>query len=614
MTFSRKIEFILLVLTFVMSTFLLVGSFESRLANSNGDDHPVVWARYFTHPENWVHDSNFIGSKAFGRASLPNLLAILSTKIHESGPYILSWLYVFIQNVGIGIAFYLFARLQLESKWQAMIVAFLSFSMYPWQLNLAYYPSMMHSPYPGHLVMPFIVLAACFVFRYKMLESCLCLAVAGLIHPSQTIQFIFLILLFLGFYQKKQLNLKTLWPLVIPLITSLAVPLVLVPHFKNPLTDQELLPSALLNPHLVPWNSTTFWPWGFPSMLSAFAISALQCRPFSKQPSKLKAFWWANLTALVVLGAFHVFGAKFKILPLIIFCPFRVSVINSVLLAPIAFIYLIKKVGRNSFAENWTATSIILFLLISKSGFFWGLIFILFLGEVNWKKGGAILAQLPPLFVLLWWLLYLFAGRPLREIFGTDTSAALRLILSPGFSLTLNKIMIVLSASLILSTVSFYLRRKKQHWNCVFGLFAVLFMCFQSYLDGREAFRGELKTNWEMQRWANQSTPKESVFLFESGSWRGVSDRQVQVVGYRKNQILAYFRYREAKEAEQKLQHLYGIYGVKDYSKLPDQGFLTFSKEFKGTHLIERAEVPRRSFKVAYENPHWRIYELPSLN
>ena len=607
-------EFLFLCFVFLAATFLLVGSFESRLANSNGDDHPVVWARYFSHPENWVNDGNFVGAKAFGRASLPNLLAIISTKIHESGPYLLSWLYVLIQNVGIGIAFYLFANLQSESKWQAMIVAFLSFAMQPWQLNLAYYPSMMHSPYPGHLVMPLIVFAAYFILRNKILQSMWCLAVAGLIHPSQTIQFVFLCFLFLLFYQKKQLKLKSLWLLAIPLATSLAVPMFLVPHFENPLTDQELLPSALLNPHLVPWKSTTFWPWGFPSVVSAFVISAFECKPLSKGESKLKAFWWANFTALLTLGAVHVFGAQFKILPIILFCPFRVSVINSVVLAPIAFSYLIKKVVHKNFGIRWTACSLIMFLLVSKSGLFWGLILILMLWADDATATETKWTAAPIVSVISWWLLYLVAGRPLRGVLGPDISALVRLVLSPGFSLVLNKIIFILCVSVLLSASACFLKKNKLGSTVVFILFSILFVFGQSYLEGRTAFQGELKANWDMQRWAHQFAPKESVFLFDSGSWRGISERQVQVVGYRENQILAYFRYREAKEAEQNLKRLYSLYGVKEYKKLSDEGFLTFAKEFKSTHLIERADVPLRGFSVVYQNPYWRIYELPKIN
>lgn len=605
-------EIIFLISIFFLATILLVGSSESRLANSNGDDHPVVWARYFTHPQNWTNDSNLVGAKAFGRASLPNLLAIMSTKIHEAGPYVLSWLYVLIQNVGLGLALYFFSRSFIKDSRTAVIVSLLTFFMCPWQLNLAYYPNLMHSPYPGHLVMPFIVLAAYCIFSERFLTGALILAIGGMIHPSQTIQFVFIGALFLFLTQERKTALKRCLMFLIPMATSIAVPLFFVPKFPNPLSDQDLLPSALLNPHLVPWNSTTFWPWGFPSLVSAFFLSSLECRPFSKEPSKLKSFWWSNLIGLTVLGTLHVLGAHFRILPMVLFCPFRVSVINSVLLAPIGFYHLLKKSIQSNWTVGWTATSLLMFLLLSKSGFFWGLYLILFLFDNDrWLKKQS---RLFSFLIVGWWLLYLGVGRPVRSLFGPETSALLRLFLSPGFSLTNTKLFASIVLSLLLVLIIQRIKSRKSVLINFLVLWVGVFGLIQSYQQGQLALTGELKSVWDMQKWAKQSSPSNAVFLFEGGSWRGVSERQVQVVGYRKNQILGYFRYREAKEAENKLIKLYARYGVQDYNKLPDSGFLIFAKEFKGTHLIESAKRPTRSFKVAYENEGWRIYELPKIN
>jgi len=612
MIFREKKTEITLFLLLLISTLLLVGSSESRLANSNGDDHPVVWARYFSEPQNWLKDGNFFAAKAFGRASLPNLLAILTTKIHRVGPYVLSWVYVIIQNVGIGLAFYFLATCFTEEKWDAAIIALLSYSMNPWQQNLAYYPSMMHSPYPGHLVMPFIVLGSYFVFRDQIGKSVPFLSIAGLIHPSQTLQFVFLAILFLFFSRSKKKNLIEILYLGLPIITSLAVPFLLIPRFESPLTDNELIPSALLNPHLVPWNNTTFWPWGFPSIIATFVLSSLECLPFSKKPTKLKAFWWANLISLCLLGLLHILGAQLRVLSIIAFCPFRISVINSVLLAPVGFSYLLKKIKQKTIGSVWAASSLIMFLLISKSGFFWGLLLILFVEEALINK--AAFQKVSAVLVTIWWIIYLGAGRPLRNLIGPDLSAFLRLILSPGYSLTISKIIIILILSMFLVGVSRVFNRNRKWATTLIVLFTAVFTSIQSYQVGQEALKGILKSVWEMQKWANEVTSRDSVFLMEAGSWRGVSDRQVQVIGYRKNQILAYFRYREAKEAEEKLQGLYDQFGTKNYNELSDSAFLTFAKEFNGSHLIENSHLPKRSFKVAYENSDWRIYEIPKFN
>lgn len=230
---DSKFSKAILIIILIAVTFLLVGSFDSRLANSNGDDHPVVWARYFANPAFWEGDGAFFLAQQFGVATLPNIIAIYAVKLNTQLPILLSWIYIFIQNVGIGLAFYFLATLWVKEKWLAATVALLSYSMTPWQLNLAYYPSMIHSPYSGHLVMPFIAFAAYFLLSQRTLYVSVCLAIAGLIHPSQTLQFIFLAVVFLLISDKTSRRVIHLSSLIPPLLASLIIPFIFLP---KPLT------------------------------------------------------------------------------------------------------------------------------------------------------------------------------------------------------------------------------------------------------------------------------------------------------------------------------------------------------------------------------------------
>ncbi|MSP18900.1 MAG: hypothetical protein EXR74_04955 [Bdellovibrionales bacterium] len=215
-----------------------MGSFDSRLANSNGDDHPVVWARYFANPTFWKGDGGFFLAQQFGVATLPNIISTYSVKLNTQLPILLSWIYIIIQNVGIGLAFYFLATLWVKEKWLAASVALLSYSMTPWQLNLAYYPSMIHSPYSGHLVMPFIAFAAYFLLTERTIYVSVFLVIAGLIHPSQTLQFIFLALVFLLISDKTSRRVAHLASLIPPLLASLIIPFV---FYRSPLIHCPIL-------------------------------------------------------------------------------------------------------------------------------------------------------------------------------------------------------------------------------------------------------------------------------------------------------------------------------------------------------------------------------------
>lgn len=172
-------------------------------------------------------------AQQFGVATLPNIIAIYAVKLNTQLPILLSWIYIFIQNVGIGLAFLFFSYFVGKRKWLAATVALLSYSMTPWQLNLAYYPSMIHSPYSGHLVMPFIAFAAYFLLSQRTLYVSVCLAIAGLIHPSQTLQFIFLAVVFLLISDKTSRRVIHLSSLIPPLLASLIIPFI---FYRSPLT------------------------------------------------------------------------------------------------------------------------------------------------------------------------------------------------------------------------------------------------------------------------------------------------------------------------------------------------------------------------------------------
>jgi hypothetical protein len=605
---NSRTEKIVLGLLFLVVTLLLVGSFESRLANSNGDDHPIVWARYFSNPTFWEGDGNFVASRYFGVASLPNLLATISVQWNANFPIWLSWIYLFIQNVVLGFGFYYLAKFWVEDKRIALAIALFSYAFTPWQQNLAYYPSMIHSPYPGHLVMPFIVLASYFLMRQKLWVMSLFLAIGGLIHPSQVLQFTLIAQIFLLLRNKLKIEMGTQKYFILPVVTSLIVPFFLIPPSVNPLTDSELMASALSNPHLVPWESTTFWPFGLPSLIGIFGLSFLACRELAPKFSELKLFWWANLLSLFLLGAIHFIGVKLRILPIILLCPLRVSVINSVLLSPLGFIYLLKKANGENRWLIWISMSLLFLMLFSQSGMAWGPLLALFVFEFQIKRKSK--TDLMKVIFLAWWAAFFLFGRPLRDVLGSEISGALRFFMAPGTHLILSQIVIAFLLSLIAGLLLPKMKMNKDVFGNVWFVAALIFILIQSYRTGKETVSGELNDTFLVQTWAQKSTPEDSLFILESGSWRGVSNRKAQVVGFRENRILPYFRYREAKDFENKLSSIYQSFHTRDYNELLDSEVESLVNAFRGTHFVDKASNPKRKFPIAYENSSFRVYVL----
>ncbi|MBM4304738.1 MAG: hypothetical protein FJ116_06810 [Deltaproteobacteria bacterium] len=607
----KKDRFYLVVssIVFFAFTVLLVGSFESRLANSNGDDHPVVWARFVKDVDFWKGDGNYEVGNAFSRASLPNLLASFGSSINEQIPVWLSWVYVFFQNIGIGIGLFIFCRFFVKDSKISLLVTVLCFILEPWGLNLAYYPSMMHSPYPGHLVMPLLVSAASMVLANKLGNASLLLTLAALVHPSQTLHFIALAGFYLLLSDIKKVLKKVLF-FIPPVLSCLVIPYFLIPRPKNPLSDLELIPSALLNPHLVPWKTNIFWPWGVPTLIAIFSLSYLATQMKSENQKTIKNLWWANFLSFLCMGLLHGVGVRYKILPIILLCPLRITVINSVLLSPLIFIYLINEIRTKHFSSVFTAATLLTLLIFSKRGLFWGPVMIL--AVLQWANPKRSLARNTGICIFLWWILFLGVGRPVREIWGEEVSGFLRNFLAPGFTLTTIKI----TVCLILSGLLVLLRSFEKKWREYPIVLALILVIgggmTHSYLIGKSASEGELQAMLDLQKWANKKTPRESVFLIEGSSWRGVSERRVQVVGPRKDRVLPYLRLRSPLLFERRLNQTYERLGVTQYKDLTSENIVEMVREFKGDFFVDSAANPQKSLPLKYQNEYWRVYQVGS--
>ena len=497
----RKLRF-LAWLIFSLATLFLVGSFESRLANTIGDDHPIVLARIFNHPEAWARDFGLVTGKAFAVASLPNLLASYLERLHSSFPYALSWLYIFVQNLGLALALMVYQKNFCKAPLLGLLGACFAYFCAPWTVNLAYYPSLMHTPYPGHLVVPFLVLAAGALLqeKWKLLGFLLCLS--GLIHPSLTLQFIGLAFLYL-LWTSKTSQWRTGFFVSLPgVLASVFLPLFLVPKPENPLSSSELIPSALNNPHLVPWKNEIFWSWELPSVVAVFWLAFLGVQNLKVSFPKLVPFFWANLSGVVLAAFAHFCFVKFNFLPGILLCPLRITVLSSVLLIPIGFQYLFKNIQSQKMDAVFISVTLLFFLLFSERGLFWAPLLAL------------TFVHSPLAFraFVFWLLLFFLAGAPLRSFTNEVLGGQVRYFLAPAFYLKTPQILFGLGSAWF---IAFLMNRKKKlQWGLVvllvLGSGAGLWKVFET---GQTSRAGSSLARWQLQNWAKTHTSPSSALL-----------------------------------------------------------------------------------------------------
>lgn len=589
-----------------LTVFLQVRSYSARLAHSIGDDHPAIWAQFFERSQFDSKNPEEIFAQTIIYSSLPNLLAAFSTRIHEGLPDLLSLLFIALQTAGLIFSLYRFCRLFCVADTSAILTAVLTFWMQPWIKNLAYYPNFSFTPYPGQLVLPFLLGGITCALRSRLWMSTLLLSLGGLIHPSLTIQS----LVILAFFRIQQESigsfLKTSLVFILPFFAAIVLPLGLVPKSVNPLTSSELLPSALSNPHLVPWNNAIFWSWELPSLLAVFVLSGVAIYFFRKPQANFeRRFFRAHFLAFLFLSGFHLISVKLHFLEGILLCPLRVTALNALMLLPLGVDYLIRKMDEKSLAMQSLALTCLSLFIFSPIGLPWFQI----LGLLVLEKFRSPRAQkLVGIASILWWGLFLFSLRPMRSLGWIEAAAQLRGVLAPGLALSTTAYLTCLFLLFILA-----ISRKAPAGMRSFAwtiplIFAGIWV---SYQIGASTQTEASQALVAVQQWAHQNTSPQSIFITSTWSWKGLSHRKnIYLDEAPKGQVLPYFRNRALLEWQRPVQTIFSDFHAKNLGELSETGMLRLGEQLQADFLVLEKTKGAFSLPKCFENSHYQIFSL----
>lgn len=589
-----------------LTAFLQVRSYDTRLAHSVGDDHPAIWAQFFKNAPLNPNHPEAIFAQTIIFSSLPNLIAAFSTYLHDELPNVLSFVFIAIQTAGLIWVLYQFCTLFCASKTSAMLTGMLTFWMQPWIKNLAYYPNFSFTPYPGQLVLPFLLGGITCALRSRFWMSTLLLSLGGLIHPSLTLQ----ALVILAFFRIQEESigsfLKKSFVFIFPFSSALVLPLGLVPKSGNPLTSSELLPSALSNPHLVPWNNAIFWSWELPSLLAVFLLSGIAiCFFRTPQASFERRFFRAHFIAFVFLGSFHFISVKYHFLEGILLCPLRVTTLNALMLLPFGVDYLIRKIEEKSFAARSLALTCLSLFIFSPIGLPWFQILGLFVLE---KYRSPRTQKLMGIASILWWLLFVFSLRPMRMLGWLEAAGHLRSFLAPALSLSTSSYLICLSLLVLLAfTQKASARLRSLAWIIPI-LFAGIWVSFQMGASTQTEASQALVA---VQRWAHHNTSPQSMFITSTWSWKGLSHRKnIYLDEAPKGQVLPYFRNRALLEWQKPVQTIFSEFNAKNLGELGEAGVLRLGQHLQADFLVLEKSKGSFSLPKCFENSHYRIFSL----
>ncbi len=591
-TFQGTQRWLWLSLAFFCAfSFLRQGRLDVRIANGISDDHVVVFTNFCKAPEKWQGDVVTAVGPFFLKSSVLNKAACELERNLGVPARLFSTLLVFLQNVGLGLALLLLCRyLDPRPKFYAPL-AMATYLASPWLANLAYYPSVYYVPYPGHFVQVFLVFALVAFLKTNLKGFLAALFVAAFVHPTQTLQAI-------AFFSIAFLITRPPRARLVPYLAGIAAIAVVavVPHFfgvpADRLTNHELLPTLLINPHLVPWTMDSVWAFGVPTFIGILITSRIALNKLELPPI-FSALWWSGLIVTGLSGVTQYAGAVFGIPELLMLCPLRVTVLISTTLLPIGFLYLLRQLDAAAWPVRISAATGVLFPVFSAIGVFWGQWMVV----LRQKRALALFSA--------WWAIYWIAGRPARTLGFGDAGSFLRYLLAPaGKFETLSTVLILLGAAAAI------VPGRRFSFQFRLGVVIAIMGLILTANEGRTTLEGKLLWNYELQKWARENTPENALFVMNDRSWRGISERRVVFVNVGPININAYDRRRDQQNRNVQIREAFLRTGGVEWEKRNESQVLSLVREFGGTHVLREASSAPLNLPVVFKNEGGVIYDV----
>ena len=389
---SRLLSLLLLLFLSLM-TVLHIGDFNVRLANTHGDDNPVVYAYFLQDPARFEGDILTTYGHAVASGSLQNWLPAVLLQTLGLPPEIPAWVFFYLQNVLLGFAVLLYARRVTGRNDIAWLTVFFTYTAQPMKWNLANYGFGNRSPYAGHLALPIIIFAAAAAVEGHFLRVVGLLVLSGLIHPSLTLYMVVIVggfwLLQYAFRDWRKL-LERILLLGVVAAVCVVPAMLLQSKGADRLTPSELMVGLRLNMHAAPWTYPPVWSHTLPTFSGFMILTGLAFRHRKETAPLFTAFWLASLGACVLLALLHLAGLFWGIPQFVQAIPLRATLLLVMFSLPLVMAYLAEKLRGDWFLMRWAAAALLLLVAFFGFGVFWGPILALLFSDLSEGSLGPI--------------------------------------------------------------------------------------------------------------------------------------------------------------------------------------------------------------------------------
>ncbi|MFH1868393.1 MAG: hypothetical protein ABH843_05435 [Candidatus Omnitrophota bacterium] len=595
---------------------------------------------------------------------MQNWLPALLTKLINLPPEIPTWLFIYLQNVLLGFALFRYTRVVTGRIGVSWVTVFFALSALPWKWNLANYESVLYSPYPGQLALPFVIFSAVELIQNRFPLAVLFLILGGLIHPSLALHVVLFFMLFclLQFRFQEYRNFLKRILLLCAVVAVCVGPQLFMwskPSYKLPAAD--LMLAMRTNFHANPLIHDLFFAFRIPTFLGFVALTALAFRHHKRFTAKSLTFWISSLAGTVILVFLHVAGFAWEIPRFIQLIPLRGTLLWIIYSLPFVTTYLLEKVENDGFMAGWIAASILLLHAVFSFGLYWVPILAIFFIELSKRHISTLRLKISGQNVnfltmsgqllFLGWLGMVLAWGAVAALSGPQISSRpVFSILIPGVYISGEGFLFAILAAAGIGLSAYFLPdllpRPTERNGTIFRIFSgirtglyrligkkrlyllptsILIMTLagitmvKAYCTGEETRGPKARAIYEAQLWARDNTKQDSLFmLLGEIPWRTISQRPAVEIAYR----YYYFIYsgsKSAKEFDDKMEAFWrregispkGLAGISP-KDLDEPRIMRLAKLVGADYIVCWAEN-HFAFSEAYRNDRIIIYELPLL-
>lgn len=622
-----------LVALISVSTYLLIGDFGVRLANTSTDDGLVGYAYFFKYPERFAQDAHMLSYGSVALTSMLNWLPALLFRYLDVPPEIFFGLFTFLQNIMLALAVYRLAIIMTQSRESAWIAAIFTLAFRPQWWNLGLFADLDWMPYSAWVALPFLVFAGAYALDRRFCVAAIMLLMGGLIHP---ILGLFAAAMMGAYWLLISLQARRLSELLLPgLALCVAVALFLLPVLIARLDVEEapsshILSLILRNGHAIPWDNpgcTYCMPFFLrvlvivPTMTVLALLAAdretthpnlrmflLACALVSFAACLLHviAYMVGNTTILRVIGfRSTILLLIFTVPPVIAlawrqFCtaaPFVRLLAGYVILLPspaalVAALLVLPGSARSQRTPSGTTTGT---LVCQATG---AALFVLLLARHVPKLGPRVDIYL---------LGQVFDSTTIPLYFGYQT------IQFPWLSLFTAAFLVIVVAW------QWYATRRGQAavTTTIFSMpawalsaWAMVYLMAWNHDSGQQATKGEAREYYEVQVWARASTPVSARFIVGGTSvyegWRNFTHRSQITLGG-----CGFYSCSKASIADGvKYSEFFAQHGNAGLTGLNTEGMRSLARTFGGEYTVRRKAWAPLNFPIAFENAVYVVYDL----